>query len=79
MVRERAALRARQLVPLAALLHSYLIAQRVISAAIGREAGGDSRSRGAALALTTLTFNYNIAVTTAIGEEETQKLPGKGN
>jgi hypothetical protein len=52
VVRERAALRARQLVPLAALLHSYLIAQRVISAAIGREAGsgpdpaGDQKGTG---------------------------------
>jgi hypothetical protein len=32
--RERAAVRAREMVPPAALLQSYLIAQRVISAAI---------------------------------------------
>jgi hypothetical protein len=76
VVRERAALRARQLVPLAALLHSYLIAQRVISAAIVREAGSDSRSRGAALALTTLTFNYNIAVTTAMADAYVETVQG---
>jgi sugar diacid utilization regulator len=64
------------LVPLAALLHSYLIAQRVISAAIGREAGSDSRSRGAALALTTLTFNYNIAVTTAMADAYVETVQG---
>jgi hypothetical protein len=46
-VRGRAALRARQMMPLAAQLHSLLIAQRVILAAISGEAGGDAGSRGA--------------------------------
>jgi hypothetical protein len=36
--RERAASRAREIVPLAALLHSYLIAQRVITAALASAA-----------------------------------------
>ena len=41
-VRDRAALRARQMVPLAAQLHSSLVAQRVILAAISGEAGADA-------------------------------------
>ena len=75
-VRERAAVRARQMVPLAALLHSYLIAQRVISAAITREAGSDSRSRGAALGLNALTFDYTIAVTTAMADAYVETVQG---
>ncbi|HET7017025.1 MAG TPA: hypothetical protein VFI65_24085 [Streptosporangiaceae bacterium] len=49
--RERAVARARELVPLAALVHSYFIAQREISAAIAREAGPDAQSLEAALAV----------------------------
>jgi len=75
-VRGRAAVRARQMVPLAALLHSYLIAQRVISAAITREAGTDSGSRGAALALNSLTFDYTIAVTTAMADAYVETVQG---
>lgn len=45
------------------MLHSFMIAQRVISAAITREAGHGAQARGAALALTALTFDYNIAAT----------------
>jgi hypothetical protein len=75
-VRERAATRARQLVPLAALVHSYMIAQRVISAAITREAGPDARSRGAALDLMAGTFEYNIAVTTAMADAYVETVQG---
>jgi hypothetical protein len=75
-VRERAATRARQLVPLAALVHSYMIAQRVISAAITREAGPDARSRGAALELMASTFEYNIAVTTAMADAYVETVQG---
>ena len=46
--------------------YSFMIAQRVISAAIVREAGHGAHARGAALTLTALTFDYNIAVTTAM-------------
>ena len=74
--RERAVLRARELVPLAALVHSYLIAQRVISAAITREAGADAPSREAALALIAKTFDYNIAVTTAMADAYVEVVQG---
>jgi sugar diacid utilization regulator len=74
--RERAVQRARQLVPLAALVHSYLIAQRVISAAITREAETDAQSREAALALIATTFDYNIAVTAAMAEAYVQVVQG---
>src|SRR5689334_6987844 len=75
-VRDRATTRARQLVPLAAMLHSFMIAQRVISAAITREAGHGARARGAALALTALTFDYNIAVTTAMADAYVEAVQG---
>ena len=75
-VRDRAATRARQLVPLAAMLHSFMIAQRVISATIAREAGNGAHARGAALALTALTFDYNIAVTTAMADAYVEAVQG---
>ena len=75
-VRDRATTRARQLVPLAAMLHSFMIAQRVISAAITREAGHGARARGAALTLTALTFDYNIAVTTAMADAYVEAVQG---
>lgn len=75
-VRERGAQRARQLVPLSALLHSYLIAQRVIADAITREAGTDARSRGAALALTAQTYDYNIGLITALADAYVEAVQG---
>jgi hypothetical protein len=75
--RERAVQRAREMVPLAAQVHSYLIAQRVISAAIAREADTDARSRDAALMLTAKTFDYNIAVTAAMAEAYLQVVQGE--
>src|SRR5215469_13739453 len=63
--RERAVMRARQMVPLSAMLHSHLIAQRVISAALTSAADHDAESRGIALELIARTFDYNIAVTSA--------------
>jgi hypothetical protein len=72
--RERAMQRAREMVPLSAQVESYLIAQRVISAAIAREAGTDVESREAALTLTAKTYDYNIAVTAA-----GRGLPGGGS
>jgi sugar diacid utilization regulator len=74
--RERAAHRAREMVPLTALLHSYLIAQRSITAALACAAGPDARSRGAALELIALTFNYNIAVTSAMAEAYVEVVQG---
>jgi hypothetical protein len=74
--RERAVQRAREMVPLSALVQSYLIAQRVISAAIVREADTDAASRDAALALTAMTFDYNIAVTAAMAEAYLEVVQG---
>jgi hypothetical protein len=62
--------------PLSALLHSYLIAQHVISAAIAAEAGPDARSRGAALELMGRTFDYNIAVAAAMAEAYVEVVQG---
>jgi hypothetical protein len=74
--RERAMQRAREMVPLAALLHSYLIAQRVITGVLAGEAGTGSRSRGAALALIAKTFDYNIAVTSAMADAYVEVVQG---
>jgi hypothetical protein len=74
--RERARQRAREMVPLAALVHSYMIAQRVISSAIAREAETDARSRDAALALTAKTFDYNIASTAAMADAYLEVVQG---
>jgi hypothetical protein len=74
--RERAASRAREMVPLAALVHSYFIAQREISAAIAREAGTDARSLEAALALIARAFDYNIATTTAMADAYVEVVQG---
>jgi hypothetical protein len=74
--RERAAMRAREMLPLAAVVHSYLIAQRTISAAITREAGADSDSREAALWLIATTFDYNIALTSAVAEAYLEVVQG---
>jgi hypothetical protein len=76
-VRDRAALRARQMVPLAAQLHSLLVAQRVILAAISGEAGGDAGSRGAALALTAKAFDYSITVITTLADAYIETVQGE--
>jgi hypothetical protein len=74
--RERAEQRAREMVPLAAQVQSYLIAQRVIGAAIARCAGPDLRSREAALALTGRTFEYNVAATAAMADAYVDVVQG---
>jgi hypothetical protein len=66
--RERAVMRARQMVPLSAMLHSHLIAQRIISAALTSAADSDAASRGIALEMIARTFDYNIAVTAATAD-----------
>jgi hypothetical protein len=66
--RERAVERARAMLPLSALVHSQLVAQRVISAAVAREAEADVLSRDAALELTAKTFEYTIATTSAMAQ-----------
>ena len=65
--RDRAAQRAREMVPLSAIIHSYLIAQRELCIAIARAAGPDARPRAAALALTAQTCDI-IGILSAITE-----------
>lgn len=76
-IRDRAALRARQMAPLAAQLQSLLVAQREILAAISREAGDDAASRGAALALTAKAFDYSAAVITTLADAYIDTLQGE--
>jgi hypothetical protein len=76
ITRDRAVMRARQMVPLSAMLHSHLIAQRVISAALTQAADNDVASRGAALVLIARTFDYNIAVTGALTEAYLEVVQG---
>jgi hypothetical protein len=64
-VRERGAQRARELLPLAAVLQSYLLGQRLMWEAIVERADGDE---GAALGLTAATFEYAAAVNAAVAE-----------
>jgi hypothetical protein len=75
-VRERAVQRARQLVPLSALIHSFLIAQRVIADAITREAGDDARSLTTALELTRQTYDYNVGLITALADSYVEAAQG---
>ena len=74
--RERAVMRARQMVPLSAMLHSHMIAQRIISAALTSSADHDAASRGCALELIARTFDYNIAVTSATAEAYLDVIQG---
>src|SRR5258708_3829353 len=74
--RERASWRARQLAPLAAQLHSYLIGQREITGQIGQAAGAGAASRGAALRLTARIFDYNIALMGAVTEAYIEVVQG---
>lgn len=75
-VRERAVQRARQGVPLSALIHSYMIAQRLSAVAIGREAGPDAASRGAALELTGLTYDYNTGLIATMADAYVDAVQG---
>jgi hypothetical protein len=47
-----------------------------VEGAIARHAGSDARSRGAALALTAKTFEYNIAVTSAMADVYVEVVQG---
>jgi sugar diacid utilization regulator len=64
------------MLPLPALVHSYLIAQRVISAALACEADTSLSSRDAAIALTAKTFDYNIAITATMAQAYLEVVQG---
>ena len=67
-VRERGARRARELMPLDALLESYLIGQRTVWEAIVEAAGESPDGMRAAQELTALTFGYTHAINVAVAD-----------
>ncbi len=67
-VRERGARRARELMPLDALLESYLIGQRTMWEAIVDAAGDSPEGLLAARELTAFTFRYTHAINSALAE-----------
>jgi sugar diacid utilization regulator len=67
-VRERGAQRARELMPLDALLEAYLIGQRTVWEAIVAAAGDSPEGMRAAQELTALTFEYTHAINVAVAD-----------
>jgi hypothetical protein len=67
-VRERGVKRARELLPLDALLETYLLGQRVTWEAIVAEAGQSPEGLSAAQQLTRTTFTYTHAINVAVAD-----------
>jgi PucR C-terminal helix-turn-helix domain/GGDEF-like domain len=67
-VRERGAQRARELMPLEALLETYLIGQRTVWEAIVEAAGDSPEGMQTAQQLTALTFAYTHAINVAVAD-----------
>jgi sugar diacid utilization regulator len=67
-VRSRGAQRARELMPLDALLEAYLIGQRTVWEAIVAAAGDSPEGMRAGRELTGLTFAYTHAINVAVAE-----------
>jgi PucR C-terminal helix-turn-helix domain/GGDEF-like domain len=67
-VRSRGAQRARELMPLDALLETYLIGQRTVWEAIVEAAGDSPEGMRAAQELTALTFGYTHAINAAVAD-----------
>jgi hypothetical protein len=67
-VQERGARRARELMPLDALLETYLIGQRTVWEAIVEAAGGDEAGMRTAQELTAFTFRYTHAINVAVAQ-----------
>jgi DNA-binding PucR family transcriptional regulator len=67
-VRERGARRARELMPLEALLETYLIGQRTVWEAIVEAAGDSPEGMQTAQQLTALTFAYTHAINVAVAD-----------
>lgn len=72
-VRDRAVQRAREHVPLEALLQTYRIGQRAAWEAIVEEAGHSRSGLEAALALTATTFGYTNAISAIAAEAYLQE------
>jgi PucR C-terminal helix-turn-helix domain/GGDEF-like domain len=67
-VRERGAQRARELMPLDALLEAYLVGQRTVWEAVVGAAGTSPEGMRTAQALTALTFRYTHAISVAVAD-----------
>jgi sugar diacid utilization regulator len=67
-VRSRGAQRAREMMPLDALLEAYLIGQRTVWEAIVDAAGDSPDGMRAAQELTALTFRYTHAINVAVAD-----------
>ena len=67
-VRSRGAQRAREMMPLDALLEAYLIGQRTVWEAIVEAAGDSPDGMRAAQDLTALTFGYTHAISVAVAD-----------
>jgi len=67
-VRSRGAQRAREMMPLDALLEAYLIGQRTVWEAIVEAAGESTEGMRAAQELTALTFGYTHAINVAVAD-----------
>lgn len=75
-VRERAVRRARQLVPLSALLHAYLIANRTVGRCIAEQAGGSVAAARAGLEITAMTFEHTLLTTTLMADAYLETVQG---
>jgi sugar diacid utilization regulator len=75
-VRERAIRRARQLVPLSALLHAYLIANRVVGRDIAAQSSGSAAAGRVALELTATAFEYTLVTTTVMADAYLETVQG---
>jgi hypothetical protein len=67
-VRERGARRARELMPLDALLEAYLIGQRTVWEAVVDASGASAEGMRTAQALTAMTFSYTHAISVAVAD-----------
>ena len=76
-VRERAAQRAREMVPLAVTVHGHLVAQRSMIEAITSAAGSDSSSQAAALRLVARLSDYTAAAVAVLVESYIQTVEGE--
>ncbi|MBN1529358.1 MAG: helix-turn-helix domain-containing protein [Thermoleophilaceae bacterium] len=67
-VASRGAQRARELIPLGAMLEVYLVGQRTVWEAVGEIAGDSPEGLRAARELTALTFGYTHAINVALSQ-----------
>ena len=76
-VRERAAQRAREMVPLAVTVHGHFVAQRTMIEAIASAARNDTSSQAAALRLVARLSDYTAVAVAVIVESYIQTLEGE--